>query len=318
MSFAPRIEHSLIATDSIGDFTRQTWDFEPSQTILLHSGFNDTYRLDSADESRILRLYRVNRWPQIAIEEEMKALLQLQTADVPAIVPVPLPQGNYLAKMACPEGPRWAALFERIEGSFPFPPDEIHSGRHGRLLAMIHQTFAGSQYQHRWTIGKTALVDESLATLRMAFPHRLREIDDLEHQLEALSPLLAETEPIQRIHGDFIYTNLIATGERTTAIDFDLTGNGSPVYDLSCYKWGLSSHLSPPELDAAWESFLAGYRTVRPIKYNEITLKRHEVWRELWVWAVHVQEGKDFRRLVDFSFDHRLGRLRQRLDAVRD
>ena len=285
MRFQPQIAHSIVHAESILTLAKEAWDIAPTSAILLNSGFNDTYLLKSSEKAWIFRLYRLNRWSREGIEEELEALRKLQRAGVQVAAPLAARDGEWTKLMECPEGPRQAALFPWIKGGMPFPLSDVQASIHGRLLAEIHPCFSKSLFRHRWTINRETMFLHALSCLASAFPDREQEIAELKNRLDFGDQLTSHDEDIQRLHGDFVFINLVGRDAETTVIDFDFAGNGSLLYDLAMYHWGISVHLSGPELARVWESFLAGYRSVRPISFEAGILERWAIWRELWLWA---------------------------------
>jgi Ser/Thr protein kinase RdoA (MazF antagonist) len=309
-----KVSRSTMSSAYIGSFLCQQYGFASADTVLLHRGFNDTYRIHAKSVTLIFRLYRADWRSKDEILAEVEILRHLHSRGRNVTPPVVTQTGDFLTQVDCPEGCRFGVLFELAPGNIPDSIDNGAAKNLGALLATIHNDLDSlSQRVHRFELDREWLVETPFRTLETTFPHWSKDLEELNGRAlkiaARLSSLPSTAPDFGLIHGDFVSVNVHKSGSLFTIIDWDFCGYGWRAYDLAAFAWGLrcAGQDSFPE-------FLAAYRSEVNLSDQSISaIPAFEAFRELWVWAINVAEGDDFRRLNDHQVSDKVQRLRSSL-----
>ncbi|MGZ3699318.1 MAG: serine/threonine protein kinase, partial [Bdellovibrionota bacterium] len=182
---------------------------------------------------RVAKFYRPGRWSEKQILEEHEFLHDLIEAEIPAIAPLPFPDGRTLHQM--PDSGIWYAIFPKVGGR---APDELTSEQLriiGRLLARIHTVGASREAPHRVRIDPTTY---GLANLEFLLERELIPLDFRARYEAAVRAICAQAGPLfaaastHRIHGDCHLGNLLWNGTQAFFLDFDDMVRGPAVQDM--------------------------------------------------------------------------------------
>jgi len=282
--------YATISAGTIAELAEAAYDIGPlTFACLLHRGINDTYELRGADGRRHIARLSGRRYRGPAnLAYETALLTQLKQRGAPVAAPRRDRSGALWRDVEASDGPRGLALYEFVEGRAPLrdlirtgTPDEATReglGLLGAALATIHmnaEDYAGPPSRYR--ADAEHLIAGPLAQLSAA-----PAIDDATRAgfaaiAEALTKRLDGAAPaLSRVHchGDAHFGNALLQGEAGAArracwFDFDDAAPGWPAYDLATFLWAMLRHTRSHELNptsgAIWGSFLAGYRSVRPL-----------------------------------------------------
>jgi len=240
---------SLPDPTALTPYLRDRYGIAFTGCTLLRSLVNDVYEVTTADTRYILKLYRYGgRGPdEIRWETGLSAHLVANGLSTPAVRP--LPDGDPVGLLDAPEGPRPFVLQEFVDGTKPAYQEEVYRD-FGVLVAQFHEMADSyvSEFPRRATDLSHGL-DELGPLLAPAEENLLRALAD------AVRNHLAQYSPGRGIcHGDVSLDNLLATGNGLALYDFDLAAIGYRAADLT----GVAS-------TPYWDTFKAGYTTVRPI-----------------------------------------------------
>ena len=260
--------------------------------------------------ARILRAYRhTDRAP---IEREHAIIAHVRAYGLPAIGPLPLPDGaTFLERNS-----RFFAVFPRAEGEQVERNrlGAVEAAAMGRSLARLHQTLATlpltATNQRTFVFDRAATLDGNARLA--ALIHQRAGLNDLDRaalawlagQRDWLSGLPDSEQPDlaslprQVIHGDFQETNVFFTrGEVSAIIDWDQTYAAPRTWEVSRVldlAFGFSPDLCPP--------FIAAYREVAPLALAELDLAMsvyaYKVGHALWLYDSYYREGNT--RLAQF------------------
>lgn len=263
-------------------------------------GFNDHYLITTPDAHFVYRVYFQGKYYIAGPDDfrfELELLAHVQTHGVPVAAAVPTKSGELLGQIQGPEGTRYAALFQYVEGREHADLDPVQGHRLGQNLAQFH---AAADTYHtsysRYHLDLSYLVERPIALIRSVFHFYAREAD-LEPFLPALAeaqtqigriPRLAPTYGI--IHGDPHSGNYRVSGDgQVTLFDFDHGGYGWRAYDVAVCKGGLT--------EESWQAFLGGYQEIRALAAEELEaipafLKVRPVWDQGDILAMYPVWGK--------------------------
>ncbi len=264
-----------IATRALGAYELAA----PVCRLVAH-GWNTTYRVDTADGSRLL--LRVHRAEVTGVDQIAAELAWLDALARDTALPVPRVIHRRDGAPAGAEGGRVCVLLSWTPGRFledGLRP--VHLRRVGGLLAGLHE------HRRRWSLP----ADVSARPVYGVDEESWRHPDQLGAESVRRMAAVAQdaygedagavvTATMQRIraaadglgtgpaeygllHGDLHYENFLFTaGGRVAAIDFDDCGLGHDAYDLAVT---VSELRHRDDIDAVRAALLAGYREVRPL-----------------------------------------------------
>ena len=307
-----------MSTEYVGSFLCQHYGFRSADAVLLHRGFNDTYRVHADGVTVVFRLYRAQWRSEDEILAEIQILRHLHDRGVNVTLPMAAQTGDFVTQVECPEGRRFGVLFELAPGNILDPISNAAAKNLGTSLAIIHRELDSlAQHVHRFELDRQWLVEAPFRTLEKTFPHWSKDLGELkEHALrvaDRLTTLPSTTPEFGLIHGDFLNVNVHESESVFTIIDWDFCGYGWRAYDLATFSWGLRC----AGQESSFAEFLAAYRLEGRLSDQSISaIPVFEAFRELWVWAINVAEGDDFRRLNDHQVLHKIRRLRSSLASA--
>lgn len=296
---------------------------EPRLTALAH-GDNTTFRVDLATGERyVLRIHRSSGKTAEVVRSELVWLVALQQeAELVVPSPVPTRDGNLLT-ITSVEGvpePRICVLFRWVNGRFV--DDKLtpaHLQRVGAFMARLQLNgarfnppdgFVRGRLDNLY--GKPRGISESLARQQVdnpddeataiqlvtdiCSPEDARAVEKFIQKIRAVQRLLGHgPETFGLIHGDLHQENYLFHQGQVRAIDFDDCGYGHYVYDIAVTLLNVRGRDSTPLLR---ESFLAGYRSIRPIsteheEYVDTFFDLRDL--QIMIWAIEMRNHPAFR-----------------------
>jgi Ser/Thr protein kinase RdoA (MazF antagonist) len=205
--------------------------------LSLHSMENRVYDIELEDERRVVaKFYRPGRWSREAILDEHRFLSELHSAEVPAVPPLPLGNGETVASTAkgSDEG-IFFALFPKVRGrSLPKLSDE-QLLQCGRFLARLHNVGALGTAPHRPLLSAEVYGGQALSYLLKSGAIDIQVQSRYERAATAIVRAAAAalaTVPVVRLHGDCHLGNLLWQDSQPFFIDFDDMLTGPAVQDI--------------------------------------------------------------------------------------
>jgi homoserine kinase type II len=267
---------------------------------------NDTYLVTAHDGEFVLRVYR-NTAEVARVRDEHDLLGALALQDLPFAVPVPqrTTEGDTLAVLESADGPRLATLFARIPGE-PAKLIPRDARLAGRALAQLDLALARLDRPvrapatirdvHPLVLDPIAALDELDLGERHAAARAILERAEESHTA------LAASLPLQIIHGDFAYLNvLIHDGKMSGMLDFEFASADIRAADLATAMYVTTVRSSASERWPLLEALAAGYRRSIPLDPAE---------------AAAIPEL--MRRRSAFGIVHWIGRYRHGIAARQD
>lgn len=276
------------------------WAITPIAIDRAPHGFNNhSYFVDAREGKFVLRVYRntadVGR---VHAEHELLGALALQ--ELPFAIPTPWPtrDGETVAVLEAPDGPRLATLFTRIPGA-PADMTPAHARLAGRALAQVDLA-----------LGRLDRPVRAPATIRDVHPlvdDPIEALDDLDlgerhaiargllERVDETHAALSAGLPWQIVHGDFAYLNVLIDGSAVTGfLDFEFASADMRAADLATALYVTTVRSAEPERWPLLEALVAGYRRGIPLDPAE---------------AAAVPDL--MRRRSAFGLVHWIGRVRQ-------
>ncbi len=192
---------------------------------------NDGSSLSSS--RRIAKFYRPERWTPEQILEEHQFLADLQEAEIPAIAPIPFPNGKTLHCIA--DSKIWYVLFPKVGGRAIDELSDEQLVRVGRLLGRMHNVGAARKSSHRISLDTRTYGYSNLEFLLKNSwipPEFVGRYESTVRQICEISAPLLEAIPYQRIHGDCHFGNLLWNQNGPFFLDFDDMVFGPEVQDI--------------------------------------------------------------------------------------
>jgi len=277
-------------------------------------GLNDTYKVTTAKEIFILRVYRHNWRTRSEISFEIDALLHLQANGSDVAYPIKTQTGEYIADLIAPEGMRHAVLTRYADGSelnFSIPESAQIYAKH---MAQLHlnSTQFNSLHQ-RFQLDVQHLITEPLQRIKPFLKERQDDWNFIENYAQLLAKKLQtalnHSPQLVLCHGDLHGGNAHKNSQLLVSFDFDCCALGLRSYDLAVFKWALEVDNKSPQI---WENFLHYYQLHFPLPAEEIALIDTLVSiRHIWLIGLHIDIAVAKGWLNGKYFDQKIAFLRK-------
>jgi len=295
----------------------------------LSLGVNDTYRVKAGSSTYYLRVYRFGWRTKAEIQAELDMLTYLHRRHLPVSYPLKRKDGQYLNRIAAPEGIRYAALFTNAPGEQK-SLNIRQSDSYGELAAQMHACLdKAPDDDRRFHLDSSHFIDEPLQLIAPFLDHRKKDLDYLDrvgHELWLkIDDLLPEKKKPEYgcCHGDHHGYNVnIDKDDRMVVYDFDCYGYGWRAYDIAVFLWNRSFDLSKAgkaKKTRRWNSFLNGYSKVRPLSARELeaTMVFLPI-RHIWLLGLHSQLSESLGTWVnDGYFDRNIDLIKRWIDSYK-
>jgi Ser/Thr protein kinase RdoA (MazF antagonist) len=312
----PLVHHSVLAADELRKIIQADYTLTPPvECSLLYSGVNDIYLVCAQKQKYILRVSHTRRYgafDESTYRFELDLLDFLREKQVPVGYPLTRRNKDMLGIVDAPEGERFYALFNFVEGKALSSLSEEEGYILGETLAKLHLAMDGFTSHHsRFHLDEEFLINEPIRRLRK-FPQIPEEdlafLERLSESLrESIQELSRQTDEYGIIHGDFWWNNVHFEQGKPSLIDFDFCGYGWRAYDIGslrgtakAFEYGLSEEVV--------HSFLRGYQFFRKLTEPELAAvaafeKIRIIWAfGLWTASAEVHGTKWFYEMFEWVF----------------
>ena len=226
---------------------------------------NRVYEVELEDKRRlVVKFYRPGRWSRATILDEHRFLADLVAAEVPAVAPLDLGTGQTLNEArdpTTPPSPRCRPHARRAGRREP-PPHRPHHRPHARRRRR-------RPARHRRKLDLRYYIHEPLEVAEEGRLHPREPGPALPRRRPAdrrRRRQAAGRRPVQRIHGDLHWGNILWTPD-PLLVDFDDCMMGPPVQDLWLLARGGSE-----EARQAREDLIEGYELFREFDRSTLVL----------------------------------------------
>jgi Ser/Thr protein kinase RdoA (MazF antagonist) len=273
----------------------------PFRCQMLHRGLNDVYLVIAATGKRyVFRLSHHRARGSADVATETAFLAHVARLGVPVAAPIPTRDGALFLRGKAPEGNRDGVLFDALDGRVPVATSAADARANGVTLALVHnsaETFrANAAFYH---LDLDHLLRRPLArVLDSGIVEDAGVRDDLENIANRTGMAIEAFDNLgwTYCHGDCHGFNARITDVGEAAFfDFDDGGPGYLAYDLSVFLWAKVSF--GRKLIAMWDSFVDGYRAVRPIASNDFEATHwFVIVRHIWMMGEHASRVQEWGR----------------------
>jgi Ser/Thr protein kinase RdoA (MazF antagonist) len=292
--------YTTCRAESVGRFIAEHYAIPAlSGCRMLNRGFNDNYLLVTATGERyVFRLshHRARGAADVGTETDFIAHLALSA--VPVAAPVPTCDGALFVRGAAPEGVREGVLFRALDGRMPDAASVADAHANGVTLARVHD--AATSYRASaplYRLDLDHLLRRPLARIegfrRVINTGASTELDGIAERTAARIEA-ADDLTWTHCHGDCHGFNArIAASGEAAFFDFDDGGPGYLAYDLAVFLW--AKVIFGRKLHAAWDAFVDGYRTMRPIRPSDLeAVHAFVIVRHIWLMGEYASRAPEW------------------------
>lgn len=258
-----------------------------NNTILIRSSSNDIYKISTKDNQYIFKIFNLDKKFK-NLEFEIKYMLYLSSNNILLSFPFKTLSNQYFVNIDYPEGARIAILTNYIEGSkLTYTAKDAYL--YGKNIADLHKI---SNFFHLTTNkNKEYNIIEILLESKAIITDFLLQYHPkyVDFFLGLSNKLLASIENIkltqQYCHNDLHSDNAKKIGNDIYFFDFDFSGYGYIMYELSVFKWScmIGNRVG------SWQHFIKGYESVLKIDINEFNfLLDFVAIRDIIVMSLHI------------------------------
>ncbi len=234
--------------------------------LALNSYENRVYQVGMEEGPPLVaKFYRPGRWSTETILDEHRLLAALAEDEIPAIAPLPFPDGRTLHEIE--DGIRFA-LFPKASGRSPEDMSLEDFRQIGRLLGRIHNVSSAARLSHRPELSPKTYGDDCLALIlassNMPPGVRGRFEAAAKNLIEVSRDLFRGAEAFV-VHADCHRGNLLRGRDGFFFLDFDDMAVAPPVQDL----W-LLLPARPSDCPLERDALIEGYETFRPFDFGSL------------------------------------------------
>jgi len=279
----------MINPDYMKSLVKNNYSINPDIIKLIQSFDNDTYVMHATDNKKyIIKIYRYGKsWLNNLSDYmfEINMLNYLKEKDFPAAYSLKNNFNEYLNIIEAPEGRRYWALFNFLEGSEVKNFNIKKSYNYGQIVSKFHLTLD----QYRPLYQNKIISEDSLIYTPYKFIkenikpeiYKLAGINNLDEYINNLAYYL-ENYKLKHylddwgiIGGDFHgYNHIYGKNGLIYMFDFDIAAYGWRSYDISVYPWSLilRYNKNPKKCQLLINSYLKGYSSQKKISNDSLKM----------------------------------------------
>jgi Ser/Thr protein kinase RdoA (MazF antagonist) len=277
-------KRSLLDEQGLKECLIQTYRFPNDLAVTFwRTGIagNDVYLLKTPQQQYVLKIYFVRSLPaQVHASVTIMDNLARQEIPVPRIVRNA--SNECVTAFQCPEGVRYAVVFEHIQGREPDRLNDRDAAAIGRLVGRMYRVLDDCDTGVTCrSIDQTYLIQRALDDIQRYLPAEQEKIGYLTTMGRRLWTIFERYAAHQLphyglCHGDLHTGNMLKTSSGDIMLfDFDACGQGARIYDLGIYAnddWTKTTQQDLERDREALEKFLCGYTEYSPLTQDEYTL----------------------------------------------
>ncbi len=265
------VSNSTLSAPHLAQFVGQQYLLDKAACRIIKAGVNDTYKITTASEQFVLRVYSCNWRSKTGISEELRLIKHLADSGISVSQPLPDKDGKLVQELDAPEGLRYAVLFSYAKGEKRHNYSaELHHEA-GVLMAQMHN--ATENYGlDRVHYTASSLFTDPFELIKTFLPGG----EEMDFMKKAEQYLLHEFSKFKTaelrygaVHMDIWFDNMnIDSHDKITLFDFDFCGNGWLCLDVAYYTLQFVER-DENECKQKTESFLQGYGSVTSLSAEE-------------------------------------------------
>ncbi|MFK8011070.1 MAG: serine/threonine protein kinase [Marinicellaceae bacterium] len=233
----------------------------------MNSYENRVYQIGIEDQQQpiIAKFYRPNRWSVQQVQEEHDFSFELESQEIPVVVPLRNKQGESLYS----HNGFAFALFPRKGGHAPELDYKENLQIMGRMLARLHLIGEKEQYSKRPILNIESFGIESIKFVSEQFiplEHKSSYDKVCQQLLVNMQPKLSNCRNI-RVHGDLHIGNILMRDELPYLVDFDDSRMAPAIQDI----WMLLSGESE-EQKIQLQKIIEAYSEFRDFPFQELKM----------------------------------------------
>lgn len=257
-----------------------------NNTILIRSSSNDIYKINTKDHQYIFKIFNLDKKFK-DLEFEIEYMLYLNSNNILVSFPLKTVNNKHFIHIKYPEGEKLAILTNYIEGSkLKYISNDVYL--FGRNVAKLHKV--SNSFLMPTTKQKKYNIFEILFEKKVIIENFLRKYH-YQH-LNFFSNFSNNLLSLNNIkfskgycHNDLHTDNTRKTNNGIYLFDFDFSGYGYVLYELSVFKWScmIGNRVS------SWQQFIKGYESIFKIDINEFNfLLDFVAIRDIIIMSLHI------------------------------
>lgn len=274
MPFFPATESTLSASHLAIEIQRQYKLKSPVTCKLLRTGMNHLYRVSTAEDEFVFRVYTFGWRTRREISKELRLLRLLKENGVSVAYPVVSDPNTEILTFSAPEGIRYGVLFSFAFGKKDPRFSKVTSFYIGRTMAQMHDLTANLNLE-RVTYSADVLLDDSFAFVSDFFgieTEEMRYLGELRKMLKQRYTAV-NTSRLRKgvVHFDLWFDNMhIREEDQITLFDFDFCGNVWLIHDVAYFLFQLFATNSKSDYEEKYREFMKGYAAIHQPSSEEM------------------------------------------------
>lgn len=276
-------QYSTLSSCALNEHIQRKYGLENTSCKLLLRGVSDTYQLEGDNCKYIFKVYRRPHRSLVEIEGEVELLNSLKKNGAKVAFPLTDLKGSQIQEFHAAEGKRCGILFSFAKGKVIYNLTADQLKIIGREMAFTHNITSCIQLRNERKAHD--LHNNLLSPMKVVEP-AFKEYPEGYGYLQSIAgKVLEKMESINTTsfnygycHYDYLPKNFhFDENNQLTVFDFDFAGKGLLANDLMSFKMHYFFHtiikgMEREEANTHFNTFVEGYREVRPISEEELGL----------------------------------------------
>lgn len=269
------VEASVLSQHALEEIIRREYFPEHGDVIckLHYRSIHDTCAVVCNETKYYFKVYRHGLRTEEEIRAEIGLLRVLKNSEIPATEPVMTKNGEYILCFNAAEGFRYGVLYTvaGVKPSGTLKETDNYNRKLGLYLSSIHKAWDRIDHPvNRWHMDTDTFISWSMEYIRgyrQWYEFDLSFLEELaETTIQRIKQVFTKDSPGYGIcHGDFNPGNFrFDANDNPVLFDFDFSGYGWRVYDMSVYINAFSlgwDEAGREKRKRRREAFLDGYLT---------------------------------------------------------
>lgn len=236
-------------------------------TVLIRTSSNDIYKVITKDSMYIFKIFNIDKTLK-DLEFEIRYVLYLKANNILVSFPLKTISNKHFICIDYPEGKKLAILINYIEGNkLKYISNDVYLfGRNVAKLHKVSNSFSiPATKQKKYNIFEIFLEKKIIIEdfLRQYHYRYLNFFSSFSNNLLSLKNIKFSEG---YCHNDLHTDNAKETDGSIYLFDFDFSGYGYVIYELSVFKWSciLNNKIN------IWKDFIKGYKSILAVNVQEL------------------------------------------------